>query len=277
LVRRAVLALAFLLISGFARAATQPEPRAATAAGKKTEHADRKAAPGGKRARLAARYAPVELYQINTKETLRLRFFDDRGKPVKGWQKRFDRFMRCHQTGTVYKMDPRLAHMLYEVGRHYEGHRLEVISGYRHPKVARNPKSPHKQGVACDFRVPGVANAALRDYLRKTFQHVGVGYYPNSVFVHMDDRKKGASAFWIDCAGPGQAAAYAENPREGLKNGEADRLCARSSETAGRAEGDDDMAQATHAGFGPGARGKAGNIPGGKPVEVKTPTDTFGD
>jgi hypothetical protein len=34
-----------------------------------------------------------------------LRFQDERGRPIKGWQKRFDRFMRCHQTGTVFKMD----------------------------------------------------------------------------------------------------------------------------------------------------------------------------
>ena len=257
-----------MLIPGVAWAAARSDGKAAKADGKA-------AAKLGKKAKKLARYAPMELFHINTKETLMLRFYDDRGKPIKGWQKRFDKFMRCHQTGTVFKMDVRLAHMLYEVGRHYEGHRLEVVSGYRHPRVAKNPRSPHKQGLACDFRVPGVANAALRDYLRKTFDHAGVGYYPNSVFVHMDDRKKGPSAFWIDYAGPGEVASYAENPREDVRTGRVERR--RADDRAGRAEGEDDMAQAGEAGQAPGGRPAEGNNSFRPPVEVKTPSNTFGD
>ena len=125
------------------------------------------------------RNPPVELFQINTKETMVLRFSDERGRPIQGWQKRFQRFMRCHHTNTQHKMDPRLPRLLYQTGRHFPGRRIEVISGYRNPKVARNPKSPHKKGLACDFRITGVPNATLRDFLRRSFDHVGVGYYPN--------------------------------------------------------------------------------------------------
>ena len=269
MVRRAVLAIALLLIPGVARAASHPSAPAAKFQGK----------GGNKKPKKLSRYAAVELFQINTKETLLLRFQDDRGRPIKGWQKRFDRFMRCHQTGTVGKMDARLAHMLYQTARHYEGRRLEVVSGFRHPKVARNPKSPHKKGLACDFRVPGVPNAALRDWLRKTFEHAGVGYYPNSVFVHLDDRKDGPAAFWIDYAGPGQMASYAENPREDLRSGRAERTRASGDEAAGRAEGEDDMAQAGEAAAQVKPRGRAvqSNVGGKGPVEVKSPSDPFGD
>jgi hypothetical protein len=148
--------------------------------------------------------------------------------------------------------------MLYQIGRHFEGRRLEVVSGYRSPKVAKNPKSPHKEGLACDFRVSGIANSDLRDYLRKSFDHAGVGFYPNSVFVHLDNRKKGPSAFWIDYSGPGEAADYAENPGEELRNG--------------RAKGADDLAQAG----GPG-QARLVNGAGRKPVEIKAPLDTFGE
>jgi uncharacterized protein YcbK (DUF882 family) len=290
LIRRAVLALAISLVPSLVWAAAHPDAvraQPARAAGapdaggaKATKGGDGKGktaeAKRGKKTKKQSRYAPVELFQINTKETLMLRFYDDRGKPIKGWKKRFDKFMRCHLTGTVFKMDQRLAQMLYQVGRHFEGHRLEVVSGYRHPKVAKNPKSPHKEGVACDFRVAGIANASLRDYVRKTFDHAGVGYYPNSVFVHMDDRKKGPSAFWIDCAGPGQAASYAENPGEGLRNGRADSVCARPKDGGGL-EGQDDIAQAGEAvGTGNG-RAKAGNNLVAKPVEIKAASDPFGD
>ncbi len=267
--RRAVLAIALILIPGVARGALRPSTLATKFHGKGPI----------KKPKKLSRYGAVELYQINTKETLLLRFQDDRGRPIKGWKKRFDRFMRCHQTGTVFKMDMRLAHMLYETARHYPGHRLEVISGYRHPRVARNPKSPHKKGLACDFRVPGVSNAALRDWLRKTFDHAGVGYYPNSVFVHLDDRKKGPSAFWIDYSGPGQSASYSENPREDLRTGRADHPRVGGDEAAGRAEGADDMAQAGAATVqvkphGDGAQSK---VQATRPIEVKSASDPFGD
>lgn len=267
--RRAVFAIALLLIPGFARAASHPSSLEVKSQGKGTS----------KKPKKLPRYAAVELYQINTKETLLLRFQDDRGRPIKGWQKRFDRFMRCHQTGTVFKMDTRLGHMLYQTARHYEGRRLEVVSGYRHPKVARNPKSPHKKGLACDFRVPGVPNAALRDWLRKTFDHAGVGYYPNSVFVHLDNRKTGPSAFWIDYAGPGQEASYAENPGEDLRSGRAERARVGEDTAGGRAEGEDDMAQAGEATAPskPQGNGVQSNVPAKRPVEVKAASDPFGD
>jgi uncharacterized protein YcbK (DUF882 family) len=190
------------------------------------------------------RNPPVELFQINTKEAFALRFSDERGRPIAGWQKRFQRFMRCHHTNTQHRIDPRLPHLIYQTGRHFAGHRLEVISGYRNPKVARNPRSPHKQGLACDFRVAGVSNATLRDFLRRTFDHVGVGFYPNSFFVHLDVRK-GPSAFWIDYSGPGEGAAYSGNAHDDLRTGKADWYRPapgeRASSRAERAESVDDL------------------------------------
>ena len=42
----------------------------------------------------------------------------------------------------------------------------------------------------------------MRDYLR-TLSDVGVGYYPNSSFVHLDVRD--TNTYWVDYAGPGEA------------------------------------------------------------------------
>jgi len=280
LFRRAVLAFALLLLPSQAWATSHPDGGASTTLPKAKGKAGIQVGTRGatKKAKKLSRYAAVELYQINTKETLRLRFQDDQGRPIKGWKKRFDRFMRCHQTGTVFKMDSRLPHMLYEVGRHYQGHRLEVVSGYRHPKVARNPKSPHKKGLACDFRVAGVPNTELRDYLRKTFTHAGVGYYPNSVFVHLDNRKQGPSAFWIDYSGPGQASEYAADPRSDLRSGRADNHRPGMEDSNGRAEFEDDMAHAGAAVVGSKPQDKEAQSAGPKPpVEVKTTRDPFGE
>jgi hypothetical protein len=118
-------------------------------------------------------------------------------------------------------MSPRLMALLYNTGRHWPGHRVEVVSGYRHPSVAKNPRSPHMKGLACDFRVVGVPNTQLRDYLRTAYKNVGVGYYPNSSFVHLDVRKD-RSAFWIDYSGPGERAMYSEDPNQDLKSGRID-------------------------------------------------------
>ena len=202
------------------------------------------------------RNPPVDLFQINTKESFVLRFSDERGRPIQGWQKRFQRFMRCHHTNTQHRIDPRLPRLMYQTGRHFPGHRLEVVSGYRNPKVARNPRSPHKQGLACDFRVAGVPNATLRDYLRRTFDHVGVGFYPNSFFVHLDVRK-GPSAFWIDYSGPGEGATYSGNAHDDLRTGKADWYRPapgeRVSSRAERAESVDDLMETAVKGGGASA------------------------
>ena len=190
--------------------------------------AGKPAAPGkpGKPAKTAKaprapKNPPVTLFTINHTETLSLRLRDAQGKPVKGNQRRFDRFLRCHHTEKKHAMNPRLMRLLYQTGRHWPGRRLEIVSGYRNPSVAKNPHSPHMKGLACDFRVDGVKTAELRDYLRKAFDKVGVGYYPNSTFVHLDVRKD-RSAFWIDYSGPGERAMYSDNPSDDLRSGRAE-------------------------------------------------------
>jgi uncharacterized protein YcbK (DUF882 family) len=200
-------------------AAAVPAPGAPKAAAKTTSAA--KATAKTPRKPKAPKNPPVVLYTVNHKETLPLRLRDAQGKPVKGNQKRFDRFLRCHHTEAKHAMNPRLMRLLYQTGRHWPGKRLEVVSGFRSPKVAKNPHSPHMKGLACDFRVEGVKTTELRDYLRKTFDKVGVGYYPNSTFVHLDVRKD-RSAFWIDYSGPGERAVYSENPGDDLRTGRAD-------------------------------------------------------
>jgi uncharacterized protein YcbK (DUF882 family) len=161
--------------------------------------------------------AEVTLYHVNHRETMRLR-----SSMPKGFQRQFDRFLRCHYTNKSHAMNPRLARLLFETGRNFPGRRIEVVSGYRHPKFAKNPHSPHKQGLACDVRVPGIKNTELRDFFRARFKSVGVGYYPNSSFVHLDVRR-GASAFWIDYSGPGETALYSKNALDDLRSGRAER------------------------------------------------------
>jgi uncharacterized protein YcbK (DUF882 family) len=226
LARATALTIFALLALGPARAwsaATRKPPAAVQGAKPSLAKTTNRTAKSSvkKNAKKVPKNAPVVLYQINRRETMALRLRDGKGRPVKGMQRRFDHFLRCHYTNVEHKMDPRLMKLLFQTGHHWPGRRLEVVSGYRHPDVAKNPHSPHMKGLACDFRVEGVKTAELRDYLRHTFDKVGVGYYPNSSFVHLDVRKD-RSAFWIDYSGPGERAVYSATPDQDLKNGRAD-------------------------------------------------------
>lgn len=125
--------------------------------------------------------------------------------------------LRCHHTGRRHAISPRLVEILYATARHFGSAKMYVIAGYRAPRIARekgNPKSPHKRGVACDFRLTDVSIEALRDYLRSKYHNIGVGYYPNSGFIHVDvDRRR--PAYWIDYSAPGQRARYASSESAG--------------------------------------------------------------
>lgn len=103
-----------------AKAATKAATKAAimtavtTAAATKTP-ATKTAATKKKATKAPNRHAPVELYAVNSKETLQLRLRDDKGRPLRGVQKRFDTLMRCHHTKKAHPMNPRLVRMLYQV------------------------------------------------------------------------------------------------------------------------------------------------------------------
>ena len=222
---RASLVSLVVLVAPGARQVGAASLPAGGSATKAARPAQKPPAPAGSKP--AVRNAPsrtptVVLYHVNRRETLRLRFVDERGRPVKGMQRQVDQFLRCHHTNRRYPMSPRLTRLIYETGRRYPGRRIEVVSGYRHPRVAKNPRSPHMRGLAADIRVVGIKNTELRDYFRTRFKSVGVGYYPNSSFVHLDVRR-GASAFWIDYSRPGENAQYANNAADDLRSGRADR------------------------------------------------------
>jgi uncharacterized protein YcbK (DUF882 family) len=228
----AALAVALALSTPLVVAAPGPGAPAPAAAPAPAVAPAAKPAPGKPAPKLSAkaakaaraRNAPVVLYSVNHHDTMSIRVRDAQGKavPWRPQQKRFDRFLRCHYTNKQHAMNPRLLRLLYQTGHHWPGKRLEVVSGYREPSVAKNPHSPHMKGLACDFRVTGVKNTELRDYLRQNMKKVGVGYYPNSSFVHLDVRKD-RSAFWIDYSGPGERSVYSQNAALDLKSGRAEQ------------------------------------------------------
>jgi uncharacterized protein YcbK (DUF882 family) len=118
----------------------------------------------------------------------------------------FGKMLRFYPTGAKIPIDPRLAALVGQVSDHFGGRPLHVISGFRPYTPAQyTPHSNHNVGRAMDFSVEGIPNTVVRDFCR-SFRNAGVGYYPNSTFVHLDVRA--AKAYWIDYSRPGEAPHY---------------------------------------------------------------------
>jgi hypothetical protein len=128
---------------------------------------------------------------------------------IRAYQKRpLDRGPRSKRrdprfvSAQVMRVHPGLLSRLQKVADKFPGRTLEIVSGYR-PDA--RVTSRHHHARALDFRVAGVSNERLRDFARGV-DETGVGYYPNSSFVHMDVRDE--SAYWVDRSGPGERADY---------------------------------------------------------------------
>jgi hypothetical protein len=106
----------------------------------------------------------------------------------------------------VIRLEAGLVPRVARIATHFAGRTIELISGWR-PNERLG--SRHHYGRALDLRVRGVAREVLRDFAR-SFEETGVGYYPNSVFVHVDVRDR--RAYWVDRSGQGEEADYGAWP-----------------------------------------------------------------
>lgn len=125
----------------------------------------------------------------------------------------------------------RLIEVLARISDHFGGRTVHIISGFRHAGGYTRETSQHTQGHAIDIRVDGVPNTELRDFAR-TFDRVGVGYYPRSTFVHVDVRER--STYWVDWSRPGERPQY-------QRRGEAPPTDASADERSAAGEGGDDV------------------------------------
>jgi uncharacterized protein YcbK (DUF882 family) len=109
--------------------------------------------------------------------------------------KDINHILRDHRTGDVGAIAPDLLDLLHGLGRRIETPQpFHVISGYRSPatNAALHSKSRgvasqslHMHGKAIDIRVPGIQTGELKT-LALSLAAGGVGYYPQSDFIHVD-------------------------------------------------------------------------------------------
>jgi uncharacterized protein YcbK (DUF882 family) len=118
-------------------------------------------------------------------------------------QAAFDALLADRVTGERHALDPELLRLLRAVAKNHPACRIELVSGYRSPKLNEMLRkkghhvashSQHSLGHACDFRVvpPGEELAldprVVEREIRAFGWQGGVGVYPahDDWFVHAD-------------------------------------------------------------------------------------------
>ncbi len=135
----------------------------------------------------------LTLHHTHTGEQLRTVYFAD-GAYVAGSLRDLQRLLRDFRTGAEHPIDPALYDTLHALSQRCGGGTFEIISGYRSPRtnaMLRQSSSGvaehslHIEGRAIDIRLSGFDTARLRA-AALSLAHGGVGYYPQSDFVHVD-------------------------------------------------------------------------------------------
>lgn len=143
----------------------------------------------------------LHIRSIHTGETLEITFWKD-GAYIPDALSRMNNLLRDHRSGDITTMDPELFILIHRLYDDLDATGpIEIISGHRSRKtnnmlrekgrkVAK--RSQHILGKAMDIRIKSVSLKRLRDKVL-SYGVGGVGYYPNSNFVHVDT---GRPRFW---------------------------------------------------------------------------------
>jgi uncharacterized protein YcbK (DUF882 family) len=203
------------------KGADKADRSGADKADKKGKARSRKEREAERREAALAKKRKGHVRLIRGDEKLHVRLLGRRGRLASSGLAGLSKMLRFGPTGERTAIDPRLAALIGLVSDHFGGKPLHVTSGYRPYSPAQYTRhSKHNLGRAIDFSVAGVPNTVLRDFCR-TFRDAGVGFYPNSTFVHLDVRT--GKAYWVDSSGPGEAPHYGgSRPSHSSDDGPAD-------------------------------------------------------
>jgi len=143
----------------------------------------------------------VALHNLHTGESLEATYWADGAYSTRALGE-INHLLRDHRTGEVHAIDTALLEQLYAIQRKLGVERpYQVISGYRSPATNAALRSPgsgvakhslHMEGQAIDISLPGCKLRKLRE-TALAMKAGGVGYYPDSGFVHVDT---GRVRFW---------------------------------------------------------------------------------
>jgi uncharacterized protein YcbK (DUF882 family) len=136
----------------------------------------------------------LSFYNLHTGEALKAAYWAE-GKYLPESLKAIDHLLRDYRNDEIKPIDVGLLNLLYTLTRQLgTSQPIALISGYRSPatnamlharsgEVAKH--SLHTDGMAVDIRIAGLELGHLH-HAAMALQGGGVGYYPQSGFVHLD-------------------------------------------------------------------------------------------
>lgn len=137
----------------------------------------------------------LSLIHTHTGETLSTVYFEN-NQYIATELSRINWLLRDFRTGDVHPIDPAVLDILADLrALAARDDPYEVISGYRSPKTNAELRrrssgvaehSLHLEGRAIDVRLPGFPTERLHG-LALGMQRGGVGFYPRSDFIHLDN------------------------------------------------------------------------------------------
>jgi uncharacterized protein YcbK (DUF882 family) len=137
----------------------------------------------------------LRIYSINYKEEADVNIYNPDGSFNTDALAEINSIFKCRRSGLEREIDTRLVTILSHIYDHFDGKRIELLSGYRYQ---RRTTSNHFHGSAADIRVPGVDPRKLRTFVETLDAGgMGVGWYPKVGFVQVDVRQP-PSYRWID-------------------------------------------------------------------------------
>jgi uncharacterized protein YcbK (DUF882 family) len=136
----------------------------------------------------------LAMYNPHTGESVK-QVFCENGYYVPGALQEINYFFRDFRANLVKPIDPRLLDLLHAIHQLSDTSKpFNLVSGYRSPQtnamlaaqyegVARH--SMHIEGKAADINLPG-RQLSILQRIALALRFGGVGYYPQSGFVHVD-------------------------------------------------------------------------------------------
>jgi uncharacterized protein YcbK (DUF882 family) len=129
---------------------------------------------------------PVSLYDENDHQKGTVAIWRD-GSTDEATTAEIKKLFRCRKTHREHTMRKQTLAMIADIADRYSGKTIEYVSAYRANR-SESSTSPHRHASALDFRIRGVQLREIRDYLWKSYTHVGVGWYPEGQYIHIDSR-----------------------------------------------------------------------------------------
>jgi uncharacterized protein YcbK (DUF882 family) len=144
----------------------------------------------------------VWVHAENLGEEVKLNIYNPDGTFDDAALAKLDDLFRCVKTGEVRAVRPELYEQLSRIYDHFEGKRIELVSGFR---FAERNSSRHYHASAMDIRV---ADTSIREVYAFAESldtgHMGIGIYPTTQFIHVDFRAPGEPSYrWTDLSGHG--------------------------------------------------------------------------